>query len=167
MNANLRQATVADLGELTEIAHESKRRWNYPESLISQWSSTLTFDESSLADMHVVVADGTGSVDGFCAVVPGPVRYQLEHLWVRPRAMGRGLGRALLEYATGYSRSQGAEVLVIEADPNAEPFYERMGAVRVDAVPAPIPDDPGRVLPILEIALGDTSPGEAAERTRF
>lgn len=138
---------------LSEIAHQAKRHWGYADALIAAWSPGLTLDERSLVEMHVAVADVSGTPEGFCAIVPGRHRFQLEHLWVHPRSMGSGLGRTLFEYAAGFARSQGAEMLVIESDPNAEPFYLRMGAVRVGSIAAPVGGMPDRILPVLEHSL--------------
>jgi ribosomal protein S18 acetylase RimI-like enzyme len=55
----------------------------------------------------------------------------LDHLWIIPAAMGRGIGRALFEHAAEQARALGLATIKIEADPNAEGFYQRMGARRV------------------------------------
>ncbi len=154
----LRDATVSDVTDLTEVAHEAKRHWNYPEAWIAVWSPELSFAPESLTTMHVVVAEEHGRVEGFCALTPGTGRWQLEHLWIRPIAMGRGVGRMLFDDAVAYARSQRATVLAIESDPHAEGFYLRMGATRVGASAAPVEGDPNRLLPVLEIALGECYP---------
>ena len=154
----LRDATASDLTELTEVAHEAKRHWNYPEAWIAVWSPELSFGPESLTTMRVVVAEEHGRVEGFCALTPRSARWQVEHLWIRPRAMGRGVGRTLFDDAVAYARSQGATVLAIESDPHAEGFYLRMGATRVGASAAPVEGDPSRSLPVLELALGECHP---------
>jgi GNAT superfamily N-acetyltransferase len=45
--------------------------------------------------------------------------------------MGRGIGRALFEHAAAEVKRLGFPSMKIEADPNAEEFYKRMGAGRV------------------------------------
>ena len=151
----LRDATPRDLAELTAVAHEAKRHWNYPEAWIAVWSPELSFGPESLTTMRVVVAEEHGRVEGFCALTPRSARWQVEHLWIRPSAMGRGVGRMLFDDAVGYARSQGATVLAIASDPHAEGFYLRMGASRVGSSPAPVEGDPNRSLPVLELALGE------------
>jgi len=47
--------------------------------------------------------------------------------------MGRGIGRALFKHALEQARKLGHRTLKIEADPNAEGFYKRMGARHVGA----------------------------------
>lgn len=45
--------------------------------------------------------------------------------------MGRGIGAHLWRHAVEQARAEGARAVVLDADPNARPFYERMGAVVV------------------------------------
>lgn len=80
----------------------------------------------------------------------------LDHLWIIPQAMGRGIGRALFEHAVGQARELGHRTLKIEADPNAEGFYTRMGARRVGAT-GTIIEDQRRELPVLQYDLENTA----------
>ena len=77
---------------------------------------------------------------------------ELEHFWVDPAHMGRGVGRALLEHAIATSRRLGATAIDISSDPNAEEFYLRFGACRVGEVSAPVDGQP-RSLPRLELEI--------------
>ena len=159
----IRTARVGDVDLLTEIAHQAKQYWGYPDDWMRQWSGALTFDGGALSTMKVFVAEDEGGVLGFYALAGGGATVDLEHLWVRPRAMGRGVGRSLVEHAVATAAAGGADVVAIEADPYAEPFYRRVGAVRVGESPAPMPGAPDRVLPVLHIAVSrrlDRDPGE-------
>ena len=62
---------------------------------------------------------------------PWGERMDLLHLWVLPEAMRRGVGRSLFSHALERARNLGFRELEIESDPNAEGFYQRMGAQRV------------------------------------
>ena len=79
--------------------------------------------------------------------------WELEHLWVHPDWLRRGIGRALLA-RHGSGRREGEAALLIDADPHAEAFYLAAGAQRVGAVAAPIAGQPDRVLPRLLLAAG-------------
>lgn len=61
-------------------------------------------------------------------------------------AIGQGIGAQLLAHAVLTMRRDGAGMLRIASDPNAEGFYVKMGARRVGEVPSR-PD--GRRLPLL------------------
>ena len=153
----LRPAVPADAAALTAIAHASKRHWKYPERWIAAWRDLLTIDAALIAAMRVVVAEDAREPIAFIAVdVRGP-RVVLEHLWVQPRALGRGIGRALVARAVAIAREAGATVLEVEADPNAEAFYARLGAMRVGQRRADV-DGTERWLPVLEMPIGDVSP---------
>ena len=70
-------------------------------------------------------------MSGFYALVGRDREVELEHLWVSPEHIGTGIGRALFDHAVSKAASLNAEAVRIEADPNAEGFYRRMGARRV------------------------------------
>ena len=72
-------------------------------------------------------------------------------MFIDPSAMGGGIGRALFEAAVRLARSLGYPRMTILADPNAAPFYERMGARFVRNAPSDA--IPGRTLPLYEYDL--------------
>ena len=72
-------------------------------------------------------------------------------LFVEPSALRSGVGKALLVWATDVAKELGATRLIIDADPDAAPFYRRMGAY--DVGQAPSGSAPGRVLPKLVMNL--------------
>jgi predicted N-acetyltransferase YhbS len=108
--------------------------------------------------MRVRLVENETGILGFYGLFGADLRVQLEHLWVRPDHMGLGIGRSLIADALAMAASQGATIVAVESDPNAEPFYLRMGAVRVGEVGAPMPGAPNRTLPLLEFTLGRSSP---------
>ena len=87
----------------------------------------------------------TGQIAGVVALAAGdaPGALDLNKLFIEPRHIRSGVGRALLAHAIAEARRRGAGRLTILADPNAAAFYERAGAVRIgeapsDAVPRPL-----------------------------
>jgi GNAT superfamily N-acetyltransferase len=63
--------------------------------------------------------------------------------------MRRGTGRTLFEHAVNQARAAGFDLIKIEADPNAEGFYERMGARRVGTSVSEVEGEK-RELPLME-----------------
>jgi ribosomal protein S18 acetylase RimI-like enzyme len=126
------RAKPDDAPLLTEIAFASKRHWGYPERWMANWASVLTIEPRLIAEQETHTASIEGEVVvGFYSLRAGLGRSSLEHLWVVPNSMGRGVGRALFEHAVDRARELGHRVLEIESDPNAAGFYQRMGARRV------------------------------------
>ncbi|MEY2561619.1 MAG: hypothetical protein QOG51_2034 [Verrucomicrobiota bacterium] len=124
-------ATSADASRLTEIAFAAKRHWGYPERWIQTWRDILTMRPEFIDANCVYSAMEDNSPVGFYVLTTEADGMHLDHLWILPRAMGRGIGRALFEHAAEQGKHLGFQTIKIEADPNAEGFYQRMGARRV------------------------------------
>ncbi len=137
---------------LTRIAFAAKRHWGYPEPWIEQWGGGLTITPGFIRENEVHAATAGGEPVGFYALAGRGLTLELEHLWVSPEYIGSGVGRSLFEHALGRAASLGAETLRLEADPNAEGFYRRMGARRVGENVYEI-EGQRRVLPLMVVGL--------------
>jgi GNAT superfamily N-acetyltransferase len=127
MGILIRAAEAGDLPVLNGIARAVKAHWGYPEEWMEAWRGSLTLTPDDLERWCVRVAvDSDAEVLGFCATSPGATRWIVEHLWVRPGELGRGVGRALVRDALERAREGGADGLEIESDPYAEGFYHRL-----------------------------------------
>ena len=124
-------ATSEDADALTRIAFAAKRYWGYPESWIQHWRDSLTITPEFVRNNAVYAAVSGGEPCAFYALTSASSELELEHLWVLPGWIGSGVGRLLFEHAVREAARQGATAVAIEADPNAEGFYLRMGARRV------------------------------------
>jgi GNAT superfamily N-acetyltransferase len=124
------RAKAEDAATLTEIAFSAKRHWGYPEQWIENWRHVLTIQPELIARHETHTAFVEGEPIGFYSLVCELGRMRLEHLWVLPEAMRRGVGRALFFHAVERVRALGFETLEIESDPNAAGFYQRVGAQR-------------------------------------
>jgi ribosomal protein S18 acetylase RimI-like enzyme len=144
----IRRAKPEDSAVLTEIAFAAKRHWGYPERWIQGWKEILTVQPEFISGHETYVACLNGQTVGFYASVTGKDRAALEHLWVLPSAMGQGIGRALFGHAVKRAKALGIETLEIESDPNAQKFYEQMGARRVSTRLTELDGKP-RNLPLL------------------
>ncbi len=154
LSIRLRPATLLDLPDLSRLAQDAKASWGYPASWLVSWASELTITQSALETLDIVVAeDGehdAGVIVGFAALAGGESTWSLEHCWVSPRHMRRGVGRMLYRHLATRVATQGGGTLTIVSDVNAVPFYQALGATRAGDVPAPMPGAPDRRLPVLE-----------------
>jgi GNAT superfamily N-acetyltransferase len=149
---NIRRAQASDAAELTRIAHEAKRHWGYPERWIELWRDDLTLTPEFIAGNEVYLAEDGGEALGCYGLAAASPNWALEHFWIRPAAMGKGLGRRLFEHAVAVAAAKGVTVLEIDSDPNAESFYLRMGAVRVGEILSEVDGKP-RIRPLLHLRL--------------
>ena len=125
------RAKPEDAAALTEIAFAAKRHWGYPERWIQTWRDVLTMRPEFIAANVTYSAMEDDCAVGFYLLTTESDGLHLDHLWIIPRAMGRGIGRALFEHAAEQAKGLEFPAIKIEADPNAEGFYLRMGAKRV------------------------------------
>ena len=122
----IRPARRGEEEELTELAVRSKSHWQYPVEQVEAWRPDLTISAETLSSLVVYVAQIDDRICGFFALLPdSSSRWEVEHLWVEPNAIGQGVGKALLGFASRYAAEHGATALSIDADPNAEAFYGR------------------------------------------
>jgi len=151
MDIRFRRAESSESAQLTDLAHRSKRHWGYPEAWITLWRDSLTLSPSFIRSKPVFLATRGGRVVGVYALLPEGGECELEHFWLDPEFMGRGIGTRLLRHAIETARDLNASRLTILSDPNAEGFYLRMGARRVGSRPS---TPAGRRLPLLIMETG-------------
>jgi N-acetylglutamate synthase-like GNAT family acetyltransferase len=146
----IRRAVPDESDELSALAHAAKRHWNYPDEWIAHWQNDLTITRDFILHHEVFVAVMDREIAGCCALVVSQGLAELEHMWIDPKHMGKGVGRALFEHVEARAKEVGAPMLELSADPHAEKFYERMGAKRVGDVPADMFGQP-RLLPRMRV----------------
>jgi GNAT superfamily N-acetyltransferase len=151
MDILFRRAEPSESGQLTDLAHRSKSHWDYPEDWIRLWRDALTLSPDLIRLNQVYVATCAGRVAGVYALMAGDGECELEHFWLDPEFMGRGIGTSLLRHAIETARGLNASRLTILSDPNAEGFYLKMGARRVGSRPS---TPAGRRLPLLILETG-------------
>ena len=151
--ALIRAARPAEAGALTQLALAAKAHWGYPASFMARCRAALTIEPAMIRRQVFRLAEGEDRlILGFYGFEPDPAGIGLSHLFVRPQAIGGGIGRALWEDAVALARRQGHRRMMIVGDPHAAGFYRRMGAVPAGAVPSEI--DPARPLPVFRMELG-------------
>ncbi|WP_097870712.1 GNAT family N-acetyltransferase [Streptomyces sp. rh34] len=145
----IRAGEAAEAAALTELALRSKGHWQYDAEFLAACREELTVRPADVAARRTAVAEEDGRILGFTTLDGEPPNGALGMMFVEPDAFGRGVGRRLFAHTMGEARRLGFTRLTIDADPNAEPFYRAMGAVRIGVTPSG--SIPGRELPLLEI----------------
>lgn len=146
----IRRALSNEANTLTELALASKRHWGYPENWMKHWQADLTISPDYLTNNDVFVAEKNGNIVGFYALTTRGHRAELDHLWVSPDHLGTGVGKALFVHAMRSAKGQNLSEVEILSDPNAEGFYQKMGAYRTGESVSEVDGEP-RVLPRLTI----------------
>lgn len=149
----IRRAMEDEAERLSALALRSKGHWGYPAAVLDGWRGELAIGAADIRSDQVFAAVEDGELLGFYSLRVAPGAWELNHLWVLPEHMRRGVGRALLAHAMETALRGGAPEIVVDADPHAERFYLDHGADRRGAVPARIPGQPERVRPQLAFRL--------------
>ncbi|MFN0109799.1 MAG: GNAT family N-acetyltransferase [Blastocatellia bacterium] len=155
METSFQRASFADTRALTEIAFAAKRHWDYPESWIEAWREDLTITSDFIERQNVYAANVADKLIGFYALVVNESVTELDHLWVLPEWIGKGIGRRLLNHALDHAAAIGAQQIEIVSDPNAEGFYLKAGARKIGEVISTI-EGQQRRLPRLAIDIFNT-----------
>jgi GNAT superfamily N-acetyltransferase len=103
----------------------------------------LSFEPRDLELTPIAIAEHDGKPIGVAQLRIVDGEADLLKLFVEPSALRSGTGKALLAWAIDVAKKRGATRLTIEADPDAAPFYRRMGAY--DVGQAPSGSVPGRM----------------------
>lgn len=147
MTARLRRAHPHDAEALTKLAMLSKQTWGYSDDFMTRVAEDMLVSESDISGGYCVIAEIDGALAAYLLVRMNGEEAFLRDLFVHPDFMRRGLGRTLFEDALRFARQNGASRLTLDADPNARPFYERLGMICVGTVASAAGN--GRVLPVM------------------
>jgi GNAT superfamily N-acetyltransferase len=153
-STTFRCAEVNDADQLTEIAFAGKAHWGYPPEWMELWRPDLVVTPRYLRTEAISVMEYDGETAGFTGLSTGGKDRQIEHLWLRPKFIGRGFGRLLVGEALRLARKEEVGELFVSSDPNAEGFYLKMGGVRIGREVYRLPGGVQREVPRLVFRLG-------------
>jgi len=125
-------ALPTDSQTLKEIAILSKGYWGYSQELMAKWAQGPIITPQSIAVAVVYKGVLESSIVGWYRLWDGSKTALLDDLWVLPAFIGQGIGRSLFQHAVSQARSSGSLSIELDADPNAQAFYEHMGCYKVD-----------------------------------
>ena len=148
----LREPAPSELAALSALCQRAKAHWDYPADMQAAFRDELTLRPADLEQDAIMIAEDKRGIAGMVQLSKRGEHAILDKLYIEPDRMGEGAGKMLYVWACRIARENGASDLLIDADPNAAAFYERMGAVRQGT--APSGSIPGRQLPHLVHPLG-------------
>jgi GNAT superfamily N-acetyltransferase len=124
---------------LNGLTGRSALYWGYEPEFLDWEPEALLVTPDFIADSPVYVLEEEGRVTGYYGLLRKPDGMYLDKLFVEPDRIGTGPGRRLWEHAVATARDLGVEVMLLDADPNAAPFYRAIGAEWVREEPTSRP----------------------------
>ena len=147
----IRQGSPADAPTLTDIAMRSKSHWGYDNAFMEACQGELTFDESNFPATYFGIVEDPMILGFYALDIHTKDKIEMTALFVEPQYIGRGYGKALMNHAKIQAKVFGAKELFVQADPNAEAFYQAMGGINDGKKESG--SIAGRYLPILRFNL--------------
>ena len=145
------KANADDAKILTEITKRSKAYWGYSDEQIKEWSDLLTITSEYIQNNEVyklIVNQSTVAYYSYFDIENNSVR--LDNLFVSPENISKGYGKSLMnDFILKIKQSQRSRI-ILDADPNAQKFYESFGFVKAGQIKTSIKD---RFLPIMELKI--------------
>jgi N-acetylglutamate synthase-like GNAT family acetyltransferase len=124
------QEVLVALQTRASLANPGDREW-----LLAN-PDAIEVPATQIAAGQVFVAQESGKIVGFAAIVPRPDGdTELDALFVEPGNWRQGIGRLLLEYCADKAKSAGSVALYVIGNPHAARFYSACGFVNVGTVP--------------------------------
>lgn len=146
----IRRARTDEAEALTRLALRAKASWGYDAAFMEACREELTLTPAKMAGWQVWVAEAGGRIAGMIALNLERGA-EVEDFFVEPAFQGRGVGGALMDQLLAAARATGATVLEVDADPNAESIYAKLGFQTFARSPSG--SIPGRWLPRMRMQL--------------
>lgn len=147
----IRRAQPSEAMTLTELALRSKAYWGYDEAFMAACREALMVTEKKITQHHVCLASESSDVAGFYCLIVNGASGILDDMFIDPLYIGTGCGRCLWDHMLAKAKEMGVCELTIDADPNAEGFYLKMGAERIGEVESTV--FKGRKLPLMKMTV--------------
>ena len=144
----VRRARLDEADSLTELALKAKASWGYDQAFMAMCRAELMVTPEKIAAWTVWVAECDGEVAGMIALAIDGPGAELEDFMVEPSFQSQGVGGALMNALLDECRIRGVQRIGLDADPNAEPIYRKLGFSTVGLSPSK--SIPGRTLPRME-----------------
>ncbi|WP_445430987.1 GNAT family N-acetyltransferase [Chryseobacterium indoltheticum] len=145
------KANTHDYRVLTDITKKSKAYWGYSDEQMKKWSDLLTITEEYIQNNEVyklIINQSIVAYYSYFEIEKDSVR--LDNLFVSPENIGKGYGKLLMNDFILKIKKSEAQRIILDADPNAQKFYENFGFVKIGEIETSIKD---RFLPIMELKL--------------
>jgi putative acetyltransferase len=157
----IRPARPEEAAAISALALRSKAYWGYSPAELRVFQGELTLAPEELGPRAAQVSEQEGLLRGFYTLLETPGGLELEHIFVDPEHLRRGLGSELLRHALRVATARGFAEVSVLSDPNAADFYRSHGARLEEEIPSSIP---GRSIPRLVLPLPAASAVVRAER---
>lgn len=136
---------------LTEITKKSKAHWGYSDEQMEKWSQDLMISKDYIKKSEVYKLSLNDKIIAYYSYLNiNENTVKLDNLFVVPEEMRKGYGKLLMNDCINKTKKEKTAKIILEADPNAEKFYEDFGFLKISQIETSIKN---RFLPVMELKL--------------
>ena len=148
---NISKANPNDNVHLSVITKKSKAYWGYSDDQIQKWNTNLTITKEYIEKNQVYNLNIDKQIIGYYSyTIQENKSIKLDNLFILPKFIGNGLGSNLLKHFLDIVKKEDYKTIILDAEPNAEQFYEKFGFVKIDEFETSIK---GRFMPVMKLSL--------------
>jgi len=131
-DVQIRRASKSEAMILSNITWRSKGYWGYDEEFLRHCGESLNIKASYIEHATVYVAELNNRISGFYSLSCDNDEHEMTYLQIEPEFIDKGLGKLLWNHAVSQAKLKGWKSFKIKAEPFSEPFFIRMGAIKID-----------------------------------
>lgn len=136
---------------LTSITFDGKAFWGFSKEQLSDWSELLTVTPEYIAANFVFNLKLNSEIIGYYSYLKiNDKELKLDNLFLNQKFIGKGFGKVMMEDFLVKAKELKAELITLDAEPNAEDFYKKFGFQTFDQLESVIK---GRFLPKMKLRL--------------
>lgn len=147
----IERANIDDHIILSDIAFKGKSYWNYTTEQLNSWKEDLTISKDYINkfDVYKLVDENT-TIGFFSLIEIDSKTIKVDYFFMYPEFIGKGNGKRLLSSVIELSSKKSANRIILDADPNAQKFYEHFGFTKYAEIDSSIKN---RFLPQMELVI--------------
>lgn len=152
MKTQVKNAVLSDLEKINTLLRQSKSHWGYDNDFLDRFMEKLGITQAYLQKHSIqlfYINDQLAGFFNFSFNAEG--LFELDNFFLHPDYIGKGIGRKLWNACCQEAKKQNQNQFIIWIDPNAEPFYIKMGCQKIGVRQSPMM--PNRYPPILKFIL--------------
>jgi GNAT superfamily N-acetyltransferase len=147
----IEKAQTTDSAILTDITYKGKAFWGYSVEQMEHWKNELTISPEYIEKHEtykLLIGEEIIGYYSFWKMDDNTLK--LDDIFLLPEYIGKGYGTILMLDCIDKSKLLQAKRIILDAEPNAEGFYKRLGFETYNRLESSIK---GRLLPQMELGL--------------
>jgi GNAT superfamily N-acetyltransferase len=121
------RASDESISFINGLIERSKSYWNYPKDYLRAALPLLFVDSTYLSNSFSFEIRNKGVIVGFFAISDKNGEKYLDHLWIEPSLIRKGLGRKAVNFIDILAKERLWKSMITLPDPGASEFYRKLG----------------------------------------